>query len=100
MKKALFKSALLGASLFVGQELSAQTDKQAVEQVVHGYFKALNAANLQGVVWSFAPDGVLLPTGAPTARGTEQRTGNYRRFPGGIRTQEGEWRLEDRYLQL
>ncbi len=77
MKNSLIKVLLPGTLIFFGQELAAQTDKKAAEEVVHAYFNALNKADLPGLLSNFASDAVLLPSAAPTARGNEGLTGNY-----------------------
>lgn len=77
MKNPLVKLVVWGSPFFLGQQLAAQSDEAAVKNAVHAYFKAMNAADLTGVVAAFAEDGVLLPSAAPTARGTEQLSGNY-----------------------
>ncbi len=79
MKKSFFSLMAIGFLLLFGHTTSAQsTDKAAVEKVVQGYFNALNASDGAKVVSLFTEDGVLLPSAAPTAEGTEQLKGNYK----------------------
>lgn len=78
MKKSFFGLMAVGSLLMSGHTSSAQSNsKTEVEKVVQGYFKALNASDGAKVVTFFTADGVLLPSAAPTAEGTEQLKGNY-----------------------
>jgi uncharacterized protein (TIGR02246 family) len=78
MKKLLLTHTLIGSIFFIGLMANAQSkDASLAQKTVHDYFSALNASNADKVVSLFAKDGVLLPTGAPTAEGTVQLKGNY-----------------------
>ena len=78
MKKSIFSLLTIAAFMLLSNSTNAQSkDKAAVEKVVYAYFDALNASDANKVVSLFTTDGVLLPTGAPTAAGTEQLKGNY-----------------------
>ncbi len=78
MKKSIFSLITILSLLLLGCTTHAQpNDKAAAEKLVREYFTALNAADAAKVVSLFTADGILLPTGAPTASGTEQLTGNY-----------------------
>lgn len=78
MKKSFFGFMAIGSLLMSGNTSSAQSNsKTEVEKVVQGYFKALNASDGAKVVSHFTENGVLLPSAAPTAEGTEQLKGNY-----------------------
>lgn len=76
--KTITKLGTLTTILLIAIQVNAQSKDQTVaENTVHEYFKALNASDAAKVVSLFAEDGVLLPTGAPTASGAEQLKGNY-----------------------
>jgi len=79
MKKLIFGLMTISALLLLGHTTNAQSkDKAAVEKLVQGYFNALNESDAGKVVSLFTEDGVLLPSAAPTAEGTEQLNGNYK----------------------
>jgi len=78
MKKSTFGLMAFVSLLLSGHTTNAQSkDKMSVEKLVQEYFNALNASDAGKVVSLFTEDGVLLPSAAPTAEGTEQLKGNY-----------------------
>lgn len=78
MKKSIFSLMTIVSLLLSGHTTNAQSkDKMSVEKLVQEYFNALNASDAGKVVSLFTEDGVLLPSAAPTAEGTEQLKGNY-----------------------
>ncbi len=60
-----------------GDEAIGETERQAIESTLLRYEKALNASDVEAVLKLYAPDGVFMPSGAPTAVGTEQLRGAY-----------------------
>ncbi len=54
-----------------GQAMSAE-DRQAIEATLLRYEKTLNESDVKGVLELYAPDGVFMPSGAPSAIGTEE----------------------------
>lgn len=77
MKNSIF-GLMTVASMLTPNVANAQSKEQAAaEKLVHTYFDALNAADAEKVLSLFTSDAVLLPSGAPTAAGTEQLKGNY-----------------------
>jgi uncharacterized protein (TIGR02246 family) len=78
MKNPMFTLLAVASLLGTANSAKAQSkDKASAEKTVHDYFDALNTSDAQKVVSLFTEDGVLLPSGAPTASGTEQLKGNY-----------------------
>lgn len=78
MKNLISVIALFSALLLFSNPINAQTkEKETIKNVVASYFKALNAGDKEKVVAQFAPEGVLLAPGAPTATGTAQIRGSY-----------------------
>jgi uncharacterized protein (TIGR02246 family) len=47
-------------------------EQTAIESLLHAYGAALNAASVPQVLALYTPDGVFMPTGAPSASGPEQ----------------------------
>ena len=54
-----------------GQAMNAE-DRQAIEATLLQYEKTLNESDVKGVLELYAPDGVFMPSGAPSAIGTEE----------------------------
>ncbi len=54
-----------------GQAKSAE-ERQAIEATLLQYQKALNESDVKGILELYAPDGVFMPSGAPSAIGTEE----------------------------
>lgn len=52
-------------------------EKQAIEQTLKRYETALNASDVEAVLALYAPDGVFMPSEAPTAAGHEAVRGAY-----------------------
>lgn len=78
MKKSIFSLFSILSFLFFGNTIHAQSNDYAVvELTVNQYFSALNSSDAAKVVSLFTADGVLLPSAAPTASGSEQLKGNY-----------------------
>ncbi|HLP94148.1 MAG TPA: SgcJ/EcaC family oxidoreductase [Saprospiraceae bacterium] len=78
MNKSILVLMTIATQLIFATTTHAQSkDEAAVEKLVLQYFDALNASDTRKAVSLFTSDGVLLPSGAPTASGTEQLTGNY-----------------------
>ncbi len=47
-------------------------ERQAIETTLLQYEKTLNESDVKGVLELYAPDGVFMPSGAPSAIGTEE----------------------------
>lgn len=78
MKKLLIAFVLLTSTVFIATDAKSQSsEKAAVEALVHTYFDALNASDVNKVASLFTADGVLLATGAPTASGNDQVKGTF-----------------------
>ncbi len=54
-----------------GQAVGAE-ERQAIESTLLQYEKTLNKSDLKGVLELYTPDGVFMPSGAPSAIGTEE----------------------------
>ena len=54
------------------------TDQDAIQATLHAYGDALNATDAEAAVAAYTEDGVFMPTGAPTATGTEELLASYR----------------------
>lgn len=52
-------------------------DRAAIQATVQSYEKALNGADIEGVLRSYADDGVFMAATKPTATGTAQLRGAY-----------------------
>lgn len=57
--------------------MNTSNDQAAIKSLLFAYRDALNASSVDQVVPLYAPDGVFMPTGFPTAVGTEQVKGAY-----------------------
>jgi uncharacterized protein (TIGR02246 family) len=55
----------------------ATPDQTAIEHLLHAYGDALNAASVPQVLALYAPDGVFMPAGAPSASGPAQVEQSY-----------------------
>ncbi|AYN67396.1 nuclear transport factor 2 family protein [Euzebyella marina] len=78
MRKKIVKNSLIAPLFLFSVLTNAQSnEEQKVAQTVKDYFAALNASNIDELVKQFTKKAVLLPTGAPTATGTEELIGNY-----------------------
>lgn len=49
-----------------------QTIKTEIENTLNIYFEALNKSNVKQAVSQYTADGVFMPTGLPTATGTQE----------------------------
>ena len=52
-------------------------EQTAIESLLHAYGDALNAASVPQVLALYTPDGVFMPTGAPSATGLAQVQQSY-----------------------
>ena len=52
--------------------IQATTEKAAIEKLLFAYREALNASDVGQVLPLYMPDGVFMPSGAPTSVGLEQ----------------------------
>ncbi|NQV72829.1 SgcJ/EcaC family oxidoreductase [bacterium] len=52
-------------------------DKISIEATLRAYGSALNASDAKAAVAAYTSDGVFMPTGGPTATGTEELLGSY-----------------------
>lgn len=78
MKRIIIAFAVIASTLVISNEAKSQSnEKAAVETLVHSYFDALNASDVNKVASLFTADGVLLATGAPTAAGNDQIKGTF-----------------------
>ncbi len=57
--------------------MSKSNDQTAIKELLFGYRDALNASSVDQVLPLYTTDGVFMPTGFPTAVGTEQVRGAY-----------------------
>jgi uncharacterized protein (TIGR02246 family) len=57
--------------------MNTTTDHAAIKTLLFAYRDALNASSVDQVLPLYTPDGVFMPTGFPTAVGTEQVKGAY-----------------------
>jgi len=53
------------------------SEKQKIKNVLFSYRDALNASDVSKVLSLYTEDGIFMPSGAPTAIGTEQVKGTY-----------------------
>jgi uncharacterized protein (TIGR02246 family) len=53
-------------------------DHTSIEATLRAYAEALNASDAEAAVTAYSSDGVFMPTGAPTAIGTDALLGSYR----------------------
>ncbi len=78
MKKSiLILFAIVSLVVFRNSATAQSNDKAAVDKLVHAYFDALNASDTNKATALFTENGVLLPSGAPTATGTAQINGTF-----------------------
>lgn len=59
------------------QTMNTTNDQTAIKDLLFKYRDALNASSVDQVMALYTPDGVFMPTGFPTAIGTEQVKGAY-----------------------
>ena len=57
--------------------MNTSNDQAAIKSLLFAYRDALNASSVEQVMPLYTPDGVFMPTGFPTAVGTEQVKGAY-----------------------
>ncbi len=57
--------------------MNTANDQAAIKSLLFTYRDALNASSVDQVMPLYAPDGVFMPSGFPTAVGTEQVMGAY-----------------------
>lgn len=57
--------------------MSTSNDQTAIKELLFAYRDALNASSVDQVMLLYTTDGVFMPTGFPTALGTEQVKGAY-----------------------
>ena len=57
--------------------MNTSNDQAAIESLLFAYRDALNASSVDQVMALYTNDGVFMPTGFPTAVGTEQVKGAY-----------------------
>ncbi|HEB59219.1 MAG TPA: SgcJ/EcaC family oxidoreductase [Gammaproteobacteria bacterium] len=50
--------------------IASAGEKDDIRAVIKAYEKALNASDVEAVLGVYAPDGVFMPSGKPTATGT------------------------------
>ncbi len=55
-----------------GDQSRSAEERKAIEATLLQYEKALNKSDVKGVLELYAPDGVFMPSGAPSAIGTEK----------------------------
>ncbi|MEE9270142.1 MAG: SgcJ/EcaC family oxidoreductase [Candidatus Krumholzibacteria bacterium] len=55
-----------------GDQSRSAEERKAIEATLLQYEKALNKSDVKGVLELYAPDGVFMPSGAPSAVGTEK----------------------------
>ena len=55
-----------------GGPVTSAEERQAIEATLLRYEKTLNESDVKGVLELYAPDGVFMPSGAPSAIGTEE----------------------------
>lgn len=61
------------------------TDQNQIQNVLDRYQKALNTSDVNAVLELYAPDGVFMPTNAPTASGTAAVRAAYEHVFGTIK---------------
>lgn len=59
------------------QTMNTANDQSAIKELLFKYRDALNASSVDQVMPLYTTDGVFMPTGFPTAVGTEQVKGAY-----------------------
>ena len=59
------------------EQMNTSTDEAAIKDLLFKYRDALNASSVDQVLPLYTTDGVFMPTGFPTAVGTEQVRGAY-----------------------
>jgi uncharacterized protein (TIGR02246 family) len=59
------------------ETMNSTNDQAAIKTLLFAYRDALNASSVDQVIPLYTPDGVFMPTGFPTAVGTEQVKGAY-----------------------
>jgi uncharacterized protein (TIGR02246 family) len=56
----------------------SNSDRSSIEATLRAYGAALNTSDAEAAVAEYTSDGVFMPTGGPTATGTEQLLASYR----------------------
>ena len=59
------------------EQMNTSNDEAAIKDLLFKYRDALNASSVDQVLPLYTTDGVFMPTGFPTAVGTEQLRGAY-----------------------
>jgi uncharacterized protein (TIGR02246 family) len=59
------------------EQMNTANDEAAIKDLLFRYRDALNASSVDQVIPLYTTDGVFMPTGFPTAVGTEQVKGAY-----------------------
>lgn len=59
------------------EQMTTTNDEAAIKDLLFRYRDALNASSVDQVIPLYTTDGVFMPTGFPTAVGTEQVKGAY-----------------------
>ena len=67
------------------RERGRQRESKAIKATLLQYEKSLNNSDVNGILRLYAPDGVFMPSGAPTATGTEEIRAAYQHVLGIIR---------------
>jgi uncharacterized protein (TIGR02246 family) len=74
----LFFTLLIPFGILQNQDSIMQNqDKTSIEATLRAYGSALNASDAKAAVAAYTSDGVFMPTGGPTATGTEELLGSY-----------------------
>jgi uncharacterized protein (TIGR02246 family) len=67
-----FLSSWVAACDTRGDEAMRTRERQAIEATLLQYEKALNESDVNGVLELYVPDGVFMPSGAPSTIGKEE----------------------------
>lgn len=73
-----FTLAILSGIAHAQPTTMPSNDQTAIEATLLAYGAALNASNADAAVAVYTSDGVFMPTGAPTATGTDALLASYR----------------------
>jgi len=57
--------------------MHTKQEQDAIENLIHSYSSAFNAAEIGSTVALFTPDGILMPANAPSSQGREQLTRSF-----------------------
>ena len=60
-----------------GDQAKSAEERQAIEATLLQYEKTLNDSDVKGVLELYAPDGVFMPSGAPSAIGKDELRAAY-----------------------